>query len=156
MAKNTLETLGNRTGSLWMSPFRELAKMQADLDRLFQGFMETPTPTRVEAEFSPSCEIKEDKKNYLLRFDIPGVQKEQVKIEVDKGILTVSAERREEKKSDDEKTHSSEIFYGSYMRSLTLPNAIDEKKIDAKFDNGVLTITIPKTDISEAKRIAIH
>lgn len=157
MAKNNLETQnGNRPASLWASPFRELAKMQSDLDRLFQGFFDRKPQMSGSFEFSPSCEIKEDKKNYLLKFDIPGVKKEQVKIELDKGVLTISAERNEERKTDDEKTHASEIYYGSYTRSFSLPASVDDRKIDAKFENGVLTITVPKTETSEAKRIAVQ
>lgn len=103
-----------------------------------------------------SCEISEAEKAYLARFDMPGIQKENVKIEIDGNVLTVSAERREEIPSDDSKKHVSEIRYGSYSRSFTIPSAIDEEKIDAKFDNGVLTISLPKAEVSEPRKIAIH
>lgn len=147
-----LELWRNRFGN----PFRELAKMQADLDRVFQDFgTQFPRATAMK-ELSPNCEITEDKENYMLKFDLPGVDKEHVKVEVDRNLLTISAERREEKKTDDKKTHFSEISYGAFTRSFTLPNAIDESKVDAKFDKGVLTVTVPKTETMQTKRISVQ
>jgi HSP20 family protein len=88
--------------------------------------------------------------------DLPGVSKEQVKVETDKDQLTVRAERKEEKKSETKKKYLTEMYYGSYVRSFTLPSPVDEKKVDAKFENGVLTITIPKTEASKAKQIPVQ
>lgn len=68
----------------------------------------------------------------------------------------VSAERREEKKSEDKKSRYSEISYGSYQRRFTLPSAVDEKKVDAKFEDGVLMVTLPKTESTKTKQIAVH
>ena len=109
-----------------------------------------------EFTFSPSCEVNEDAKSYLFKFDLPGVPKENIKVELDKGVLTVQAERREEKEKKDKKTYLSEISYGTYARSFSMPGAVDESKIDAKFDHGVLTVTIPKSESSKGKQIQIQ
>lgn len=107
--------------------------------------------------FSPSCEVSEEENSYILKFDLPGVKKDQVKVEANQNELTVRAERKEEKKSETKKKYLSEVSYGSYMRSFTLPEPIDQKAVDAKFENGVLTITVPKTKVaSSSKQIEVH
>lgn len=88
--------------------------------------------------------------------DLPGVSKEQVKVEVNKDQLTVFAERKEEKKYDSKKKFLSEVHYGFYSRTFTLPGSMDEKKVDAKFENGVLTVTVPKTEALQSKQIPIQ
>jgi len=148
--------------SIWrrneMEPFRSFSRLQNDLDRFFEDFAgeDIKLPSTTAAGFSPSCELSEDKANYIMKFDMPGVRKEDVKVEVDGNYLTVTAERREEKRSEDRKNRYSEINYGSYQRSCALPASVDDKKVDAKFDNGVLTLTIPKTEETKAKQIAVH
>lgn len=141
-----------------MEPFRSFSRLQNDLDRFFEDFAgeDIKLPSTTAAGFSPSCELSEDKANYIMKFDMPGVRKEDVKVEVDGNYLTVTAERREEKRSEDRKNRYSEINYGSYQRSCALPASVDDKKVDAKFDNGVLTLTIPKTEETKAKQIAVH
>lgn len=146
--------------SLWRRPgsdsFRSLTRLQEDFQRLFHELTEE-SPHFLTSDFSPSCELVEDKSNYVMKFDMPGVKKEDVKIEIDGAQITVSAERREEKKSEDRRSHYSELTYGAYRRSFTLPNSVDEKKVDAKFENGVLTLTMPKSEPSnKAKQIAVH
>lgn len=136
-------------------PLRALTRLQDDFDRLFRE-LSGAEPRFPVSEFSPTCELSEDKTTYTMKFDMPGVKKEDVKIEVDGNQLTVSAERKEEKKTEDRKSRYSEISYGSYRRNFTLPSAIDEKKVSAKFDNGVLTLTVPKTESSHSKQIAIQ
>jgi len=84
------------------------------------------------------------------------VFKDQVKVEVNNDQLTVHAERKDEKQSENNKKYLSEVYYGSYTRSFTLPTAMDEKKIDAKFENGILTITVLKTEALKAKQIPVQ
>ncbi len=147
-----------RLPSLWQSrnePVRMLSRLQGDLDRFFED-LDIAQPQWATSGFSPSCELNEDKSNYIMKFDLPGVKKDDIKVDVDGNVLTVSAERHEEKKSAEGKSRYSEISYGSYQRSFTLPSSIDEKKVDAKYESGVLTLTMPKTEVSKAKQIAIH
>ncbi len=140
-----------------LTPLREFTQIQDSFDRLFNNFMDLKKTEGLQPlSFSPSCEIVEDDKSYSLKFDIPGVSKDQVKLEIDKDRLTVRAERKEEKKSETKKKYLSEMYYGSYVRSFTLPTTIDEKAVEAKFENGVLTVTIPKTESVKAKQIAIQ
>lgn len=141
-----------------INPFREMSHMQESFDRLFKEFSDWRKSSGLQEEFgfSPSCEVSEEGSNYVLTFDLPGVTKDQVKVETDDNQLTVRAERKEEKKSESKKKYLSEVYYGSYARSFTLPGPIDEKKIEAKFENGVLKVTVPKTESTKAKQIPIH
>lgn len=140
-----------------MSSFRDLSPLQESFDRLFKEFMDLRKVNGPrDFEFSPTCEVVEEGDNYVLKFDLPGVPKDQVTVEVDKDQLTVRAERKEEKKTDSKKKHLSEVYYGSYTRSFTLPGQVDEKKVDAKFENGVLTVTVAKTASLKAKQIPVH
>lgn len=140
-----------------LSPFRDFSQVQESFDRLFNEFMNLKKANGMQSlSFSPSCEISEEDNNYILKFDLPGVTKDQVKVEADKDQLTIRAERKEEKKSESKKKYLSEMYYGSYTRSFTLPGPVDEKKVDAKFENGVLTVTVPKTESLKAKQIPVH
>lgn len=134
-------------------PTRGLSQLEDTFDKFFSDFKSLKTNG---ASFTPSCDITEDAKSYTMKFDLPGVSKDQVKVEIDGDRLMVTAERKEEKKQEDAKKYLSEISYGSYMRSFTLPAPIDEKLLDAKFKDGVLTVIVPKTESSKAKQIPVQ
>lgn len=138
------------------NPFRELARAEDAFERFIDEMAGSKNLASGLAEFSPSCDIEEEGNRYLMKFDLPGVKKDQVKVEVDGDRLTVRAERREEKKSETKKKYLSEVSYGSYVRTFTLPGPVEEKNIDAKFENGVLTIAVPKTEAQQAKQIPVH
>lgn len=140
-----------------MGSFRDLSALQESFDRLFNEFMNFRKSNEIlEAGSCPSCEVAEAGENYVMKFDLPGVSKDQVKVEISGDQMTVSAERSEEKTKEDKKKYLSELYYGSYTRSFTLPGPVDEKKIDAKFENGVLTVKVPKSETTKAKQIPIH
>lgn len=138
-------------------PFREISQMQDSFDRMLSDFMTLKrSATAPDLSFTPSCEISESGNNLVMKVDLPGVTKDQVRVEVNQDQLTIHAERKEERKSEDKKKYLSEVFYGSYNRSFTLPGPVDEKQIEAKFENGVLTVTLPKTEALKSKQIPIH
>jgi len=140
-----------------MNPFREFSRLQEDMNRIVNEMMGTRSEGGLEKfDFSPSCELTEEETSYQLKFDLPGIKKDQVKVEVDGDRLTVRAERNEEKETKNKKRHLSEISYGSYVRSFTLPQKIDEAKVDAKFEDGVLFVTVPKSEATKAKQISIQ
>lgn len=140
-------------------PFRELAEVKDSFERIFDKMLNVKKRgDRQGFYFSPSCEVAESNGSYVLKFDLPGVMKDQVRVEINEGQLTVHAERREEKEKEKEekKRYLSEISYGTYTRSFTLPGAVDEKKVDAKFADGVLTVTVPKTEPLKTKQIPVQ
>ncbi|MGZ3670932.1 MAG: Hsp20/alpha crystallin family protein, partial [Bdellovibrionota bacterium] len=105
------------------------------------------------ALWAPNCELSEDKECYVARFEIPGVPKDQIKVELRDNQLTVRAERRAEKK--EEKKHYSEFSYGSFMRSFPLPTPVSEEKVNAAYDGGILTVTMQKTTPSGVRQISV-
>ncbi|NJL25287.1 MAG: Hsp20/alpha crystallin family protein [Calothrix sp. SM1_5_4] len=147
-----IPALWRRTGH---QPIRALSRIQNDFERLFEEIADTDVGMTT-ASNAPACELAEDNANYVMWFDLPGVRKEDVKIELDGNQLTVSAERQEQRKADGRRSRFSEITYGVYQRTFTLPTTVDEKRVDAKFDNGVLTLTMPKVASAKVKQIAIH
>ena len=100
-------------------------------------------------DWSPTADISETDKEYLIRAALPAVKKEDVKVSYENGVLTVSGERRQEEQKD-EKFHRIESYYGNFLRSFALPDAIDEEAIRAESKEGVLTIHVPKAK-AEAK-----
>lgn len=134
----------------------DFSQLEDSLDRLINEMIAAKKGRMSSFNFEPSCEVLDEGKNYLLKFDLPGVTKDQVKVQVDKDQLTVFAERKEEQKHETKRKFLSEVHYGSYSRSFTLPGPVDEKKVDAKFENGVLTITIPKTETLQSKQIPVQ
>lgn len=132
------------------NPYREV------MDRFFDDFASFPTRTlRKDAVFAPTCEVSEDKNAYLLKFDLPGLSKDQVKIELHDNQLTVSGERKEEKKEEGRRYHFSETTYGSFMRTFNLPANTDPEKVEARFENGVLSVSVAKNEPAKARQVNI-
>jgi len=130
------------------------------LDRFFEEFMSPNFKRKDGLEtshggFHPQCEVSESKEGYHMKFDLPGISKDQIKIELHENQLTVSGERKEERNVEDKKTHFSEVYYGSFTRSFTFPTQVDAEKVLAEYDNGVLNINIPKSEQSRSRQITI-
>jgi HSP20 family protein len=96
------------------------------------------------AEWNPRVDISENESSYVLQADIPGVAKEDLKVTVDNGVLTLQGERRQEQKQDEEHFHRVERFYGSFSRSFHLPEDADPAGLKASAADGQLTVTVPK------------
>jgi HSP20 family protein len=144
------------------NPARELLNVEREMNKIFNSFggrfslTDTSNDDGYEnAVWSPLTDISEDKDNYVLRLDLPGVNKEDVKISYSDGQINISGERKQEKETKELKFHRVERVYGKYFRSFALPGAIKEDKIDAEFKNGQLLITIPKADEVKPKEISI-
>ncbi|MCB0348365.1 MAG: Hsp20/alpha crystallin family protein [Bdellovibrionales bacterium] len=107
--------------------------------------------------FRPSCDISEANDHYLLSVDLPGVKKEDVRVDAINQRLTVSGERRyNEKYETGDKSTRHERFYGAFERSFLLPNNVDVEKIEAHYEDGVLRVAIPKASIQRGKSIKIQ
>ncbi|MBS1771954.1 MAG: Hsp20/alpha crystallin family protein [Bacteroidetes bacterium] len=98
----------------------------------------------------PAVNISEEKDNYKVTMAAPGMKKDDFKVDVEGNLMTISAEQEEEKEEKDKKYNRKEYNYTSFSRSFTLPDAVNKDNIDAKYDNGILTLTLPKKD--EAKK----
>lgn len=106
--------------------------------------------------FQPAVDIEETNDFYLMSFDLPGVTKEQVKIDVHESQLTVSGERLREQKSTQEGFRQFERAYGKFERRFQLPTKVDTDKIQARYENGVLEIMVPKVELAKPKTIKIE
>lgn len=140
-----------------LSVFRPLA-FEKSFRNLFENFLESPREWGFpisEIEYFPSVDISETPQQYNIRAEIPGMKKEDIKISVNRNILTLSGEKKEEKKTEGEKFHRSESYYGSFQRSFTLPDGIKADKVEASFKDGVLSVTVPKSEEAKSKTVEI-
>ncbi len=108
------------------------------------------------AEWSPSVDIEESDDSYLIKADLPGVKKKDIEVTIDNGVLNISGEKRVEKETGKgTKQHRTERYCGSFARYFTLPRAVQADKIEAQFSDGVLSLTIPKTEEAKPKSIEV-
>jgi Molecular chaperone (small heat shock protein) len=119
-------------------PFAELGELRSRLDRMFEDFADGR-----EHEWTPAIDVERDNGNLVVRADVPGIKAEEVKIEVEDDILTVSGEHEERKEKKDKHFLRRERRYGSFSRSMALPAGVDAKKIKAKTHDGVVEVTVP-------------
>lgn len=147
--------------SLWRNnwnPWKEAMTLSKAMDNMFDDLpMARGDLNMAKYNFNPNCEVTEDKVAYHLKVDLPGVTKENIKIDLQDNRLVLSGERKEEKRTEekDAKMHLSEVFYGSFMRSMTFPTAVDAEKSEAKYEGGVLNLTIPKKATPNSRQITI-
>ena len=107
------------------------------------------------AEWAPLVDISEDEKEYLIKAELPDVKKENVKISVQDGVVSISGDRKYEKEEKGKKYHRVERSYGSFMRSFTLPEDADESKISAEYKDGVLHVHLLKAEKPKPKSIEV-
>jgi HSP20 family protein len=138
-------------------PLRELASIQSEMNRLFNTVFE-PAPTGnggALRRWLPPMDLVETGDHFVLRADLPGLSEEDVNIEVEDNVLTVSGERKAEHETTKEGYHRVERAFGSFSRSLTLPEGVDAEQVAASFDRGVLEIRIPKPEQRKPRKISI-
>ena len=138
-------------------PFVELEDVSKQLNRIFGKFPARNEPGReslTTADWAPNVDISETDTAYLIKGEIPGVNKEDIKVNLEDGLLTMSGERKQEKEEKNKKFHRIERSYGSFMRSFRLPDNVDESAVKAEFKDGMLSITLPKS--TQAKNKAIN
>ncbi|MEX0906175.1 MAG: Hsp20/alpha crystallin family protein [Balneolaceae bacterium] len=105
--------------------------------------------------WSPDSDITEDENEYMIRMDIPGMSKDDLKVNYMDGRVTVSGERTKEEKEEKKDYIRRERYHGSFYRSFTIPEAVEEDKIEASFKDGVLKLIVPKTEVVKPKAIKI-
>jgi HSP20 family protein len=124
-----------------------------DVDRLFDAFFGTDRDQ--SRRWVPPVDLVEAEDHFLLKADLPGLSDEDVSIEVQDGTLTISGERRAEHESHERGWYRIERSFGSFSRSLTLPDGVDSEAISARFENGVLEVSIPKPEERKPRRVEI-
>ena len=106
--------------------------------------------------FFPALDVIEEKDQYVLKADLPGVNKEDIKVSVENGVLTIEGERKSETEHKDKQLHRVERSYGRFVRSLNLGTNVDNSKIQASYKDGVLQLTAPKSEAAKPKAIDIQ
>lgn len=110
-----------------------------------------------ERSFAPGCEVTEHEGHFLLSMDLPGIKKEDVKIDLTENLLTISGERKRESNGDkQQKFQLFERSYGFFKRSFTLPTSVDGNKVEARYENGVLDLYLPKIEAAKPRKIEIQ
>lgn len=138
-------------------PARELAALQGEMSRLMNHFWgaEDAGGSRTPTAWLPALDVWESEDEIVLAVDLPGISEEDVSLEVDEGVLTVSGERSRTNEEKDDRYYRFERRFGRFSRSVTLPQGIDTAGIRAEFENGVLEVHVPKPAERKPTRIQI-
>jgi HSP20 family protein len=137
---------------LW-DPLGSLAEIQDEMNRLFETSLRHPTG--LDAVFSPSIDIVVEKDNVIVKADLPGLAKDDVTVTLQDNYLTIKGEKKHEVQQKETNYFLSERVHGSFTRTIELPMAVDAKKIEARFKDGVLHVTLPKTEDAKPKQIEV-
>jgi HSP20 family protein len=138
-------------------PWREMATLRREFERLFdEPFADRfPMPWRL-SEFELMVDVAEDERAYIVKATVPGVKPEDVEVTLQNNMLTIKGEAKADKEIKEENYFMRERSYGSFMRSLVLPANVKAEMIEAKHEDGVLTIRLPKTEEDKPKKIAVQ
>jgi HSP20 family protein len=143
-----------------LEPTRELSSLQHEVNRLFGSFFDPQGGAGngngvALRGWVPAVDLVEEGEHYVLRADLPGVAEDDVNVEVEDNVLTVSGERKSEHEDRGDGYRRIERSSGSFSRSLTLPEGVDPDSIQARFERGVLEVTVPKPEQRKPRRVAI-
>ena len=129
-----------------------------DISRVFDDFFAITPSTLFETDWVPTVDVEEDDKAVHVKAEIPGIEEKDLNVTLEDNILTISGEKNEEKKEENKKKNYifSERKFGSFSRSITLPDGVKGEKIKANFKKGVLKVEIPKDDTKKPKKISIN
>src|SRR5690242_3068100 len=137
---------------------RDLQNMSDRLDRLLIG-RNIPSAGRDEAmaliDWAPAVDVMETDDEFQIRAELPGVEKKDVKLSVENGVLLISGHREQEKEEKGKRYHKIERAYGNFARSFTVPEAVDAEKVTAEFKHGLLTVRLPKSEKARPKSIEV-
>ena len=131
-----------------------LFTLRREMDRLLEdAFGRAAVPP---ATWLPAADVREEPESYRFELELPGVAPEQVEVTADQGVLTVRGEKARAAAADGQKWHVAERVQGSFRRSFTLPQGVDEARISASFAHGVLTVLVPKAAVPAARKIEVQ
>jgi len=133
-----------------------LSSLREEIDRLFElPLSELSRSTQLLSGWTPSLDVYEDKDNVVVKAEIPGMRKEDIEVSLHDGCLSFFGERVQEAKHKDAEVYRAERFVGKFQRTVTLPSPVAADKVKASYKDGILTITLPKTEESKPKQIDV-
>lgn len=139
--------------SNWSSSDR-LSSLRDEVNRLFD-FTWPSRDSGLFSGWSPALDVFDDKDNFVVTVELPGLKKEEINLSIHDGVLTISGERKHERDEKDGSAFRSERYFGKFQRSVTLPAAVDANKVAATYKDGVLTVELPKAEEAKPKQIAV-
>ncbi len=140
-------------------PFRDLARMEDRLSRLFREPFFSPVWEEGReglAEWMPAVDIYEDADRIVVKAELPEMDLKDIQVKIEDGTLRISGERKLEHEEQRDRYHKVERVYGAFHRSFTLPNTVDQEKVKATYDRGVLRVTLPKKEETKPKQITVE
>ena len=150
-----MNILRYQTPAVTLTPLARLNAFQNEVNHLFEGAPFFGTDGRSAHGFSPALDVYQDKDNVIVHAELPGLKKEDITLSLHDGLLTLSGERRHEK-AHDEKSHvRNERYFGKFERTITLPVQVDGTKVAAAYEDGILTVTLPKAEAAKPRQIEI-
>jgi HSP20 family protein len=140
---------------LWnWSAFDQLTNIRDEINRLFESPYENGS-SDVFNSWAPALDLYEDNDNLVVQAELPGMKKEDIELSLHDNAITVSGERKNEKKYEGGRTSREERFFGRFTRSITLPKQVDSGKVKASYKDGILTVTLPKAEEAKPRQIEI-
>ncbi len=138
-------------------PTRSANALQEEMNRVFDSFFNYPMRRSENVSgWMPDVDVIEDKDGIKFMVDLPGMEKDDIKVSVENNTLTIKGERKGHKEEEDKNYHMIERTYGTFTRSFSLPSKVDGQKIKANYKNGVLSIDLPKVEEEKPKEIPIN
>jgi HSP20 family protein len=146
----------NQPGLTVWPGFGRLSDLREEIDRWFDlPFSEWAQGTQVLSGWHPALDMFETKDNLVVRVELPGMKREEIEVSLHDGCLSIAGERKHEDKNKDSEVYRAERFYGRFQRTVTLPTAVAADKVHAAYKDGILTITLPKTEEAKPKQIDV-
>jgi HSP20 family protein len=139
----------------WSSPFDELTRMRREMESLFDALSGAPLSSRLGVGVFPAMNVTQDKDGFYVRAELPGVDPGSLEITALKNKLSVSGKREIADPGEGASYHRREREAGSFNRSLTLPAEFDAERVSASYTDGILTVTLPKTDAAKPRQISV-
>jgi len=140
-------------------PFDDLMNVQEEMSRFFEDFFGDRLPAKQHDDkrsWIPRVDISETDAAIVVKADVPGMNKEDIKVSLSENVLTISGEKRVERKEEKENFHRLERVFGSFERKFYIPNTVDAVAISAKYDNGVLMVSLPKKEEQKPLQIPVN
>jgi HSP20 family protein len=142
--------------SAW-SGFNGLSTLRNEIDRLFEApLSEFARASHLLSGSAPAVDIYEDKDHFVVKAELPGMKKEDIDVSLHDGSLSISGERKTEEKWEEAEMHRSERFFGRFQRTVALPTPVNASSIKAQYQDGVLTVTLPKAEEAKPKQIDVQ
>jgi len=150
-------TRWQRPDSSWFPTVGRLSNLRDEIDRLFEApLAELVRGSNLLSGWTPALDVFEDKDNFVVKAELPGMKKDDIAVSLHDGSLSISGERKSENKYEDAEVYRSERFFGRFQRSVNLPTPVAADKIKAQYKDGILTVTLPKTEEAKPKKIDVN